>query len=349
MHPIRFQNDRLKERYEPSRRHMDQEVELPTTMDGPVIDPVAAKTQARRDFERCPTAYLRRASNSILESMRLELDWASRPVDAGWQIACTQVHRGFSVETIESNVWIERAHDYLSGLLDCPDDHSREKLADRSPDVHAAYTLYRTADKFIRGRLEGHLLANTPFEEVAAACVLPITVVEAYERLFFRVHGQRDSRSYLRFHAFEGEAWEDMTEDDVDTLLKRAGYHGRPVLESMIRYYSSHWRIPDHLDGYGRDQIVELCRMLESRLLILSWVLPPSKIHRAERMSELLDELKKVIKGWPVGANAPRMSPLGRPLVSMDQLDVWWDSWRKTIDLASRNPPQVHARIKTVA
>jgi hypothetical protein len=165
-------------------------------------------------------------------------------------------------------------------------------------------------------------------------------VVEAYERLFFRVHDKQSHRFYLRFRAFDDKLWEEMVEDDVDLILKRAGFHYRgAVLDSMIRYYSSDWQFPDCLDNLERDQLIEFHKMLTMRVLVLSWVLPPAKIGRAILLNELVEELGQVIDYRRVGADAPTKSPSGLPFASSEQQDTWWGSWRTAAGLAMRTLP----------
>ena len=331
-------------------RPAEPEIDLPATLDGSLVDPEAAKTPARRSFERSPSSFLRRPGQGLLPLMNLTSDNPNRPVDAGWQIVCSQVHGRFRPTAVERDPWIERGHGYLQMLLDCREVADHEKLACEMPGVHAAYTIYRSPDKFLRGRFEAYLLSTRFFEDIAVDCALPLAVVEAYERLFFCVRSRLKHSVLIRSIAFDDKFWDGLKEDDIDLILKMAALLGGcGVLKPMIRYYSSVWGIPDRSEGFTRSQVVELHEMLGLRALILAWVLPPSKIQRAFLFNEFVDELGQLIKGWPADAAVPKKSPFGSTPISANQFETWWASWCETIDLALRKLPADMSLLRDVA
>jgi hypothetical protein len=272
--------------------------------------------------------------------MKLTPDQGRRPVDAGWQIVCSQVHRRLRPTAIEQDPWIERGHHFLQALLDCRDDADREELARQAPDVHAAYNLFRSDSKFLRGRLEGYLLTGCPFPEIAQACGLSLAAVEAYERLFFWVRERLKARICIATVAFDDKFWDGMTADDVDLLLKKAGLlGGKALLERMIRYYTSGWRVPKQLAGQSHEQLSELYSMFAVHGLILAWVQPIEENARVEFVMDMCKELKKLVDDMAACTAAPARLPFGLPADSADLLESWWSSWQKTIQLAAGKLP----------
>jgi hypothetical protein len=102
-----------------------------------------------------------------------------------------------------------------------------------------------------------------------ATGVAPPTV-EAYEHLFFDVRSRPKHPLLIRNVAFDGRNCDvafggGLTEDDIDLTLKKAGFlHGGAVLEPMIRYFSSDWRILDEQHLPTRASLVALLEMQAS-------------------------------------------------------------------------------------
>jgi hypothetical protein len=187
-------------------RPYEEEMELPTTLDGELVSSRSKQTQARRDFEDAPGLLLRNPNRGLADSMALDLNGSWYPVDARWQIVCKNVHNHYRPEFINDPL-IKRGCEYLNAYLDVRDDADRDALANRFPDIHAAFEIYRGCDKFTRGRLEGCLLSQLPFEDVAAICEQPLSTIQNYENLFFDVRSRLEYRFVIREIAFSGTSF----------------------------------------------------------------------------------------------------------------------------------------------
>jgi hypothetical protein len=319
-------------------RDDDDETDLELPTDQPWVDPNASKTPARREFERAPYSLLRRPEKGLRSPTSLTSYDADHPVDLAWQIVCHHAHQKYPASMLnKSDPWITQAYQFLQALLDCRDDGDHAKLAQAFPDVNTAYTHYRSDDKFLRGRLEAYLLSPRPLAEAARACEISVKAVEAYEQLFFKVRDKIAHPFLVHSVAFDDKFWNGMRASDTDLLLKRAGLMGGgAMLELMIRYCSSGWRVPGRSKCVSRAKLIEFHDLLSLRALVLAWLLPPEKFGRVTIADELRQDLKKLLDGWPEGASTPQKSPFGPWPMSPKQLETWWAYWRKAVVAATR-------------
>lgn len=322
---------------EPTSLQNEPATELRDSVAGPLLDPDALQTVSRRQFSSCPGTLLRCPHPGLQSPIFLTSAQPMRPVDARWQLVIQQVHRRLPATAFESDPWIGRAHRYLQALLDCQSNIEREVLGRRVPEVHTAFNIYRGPDKFVRGRLEAFLLTDRPYKEIALRCGLSLLAVECYERLFFCIRERAKHWLAAPHLCFDGKFWDGMVEGDVDVILRRAGLgHNGAMLDLFLDYYSSDgWRLPERFNAVTRDLLVEQYDRLLVRTLVVSWLLPPSKIQRAAFLGSLVAELKALIDAWPEGAPVPTHPPFGPP-TPRDQLAAWWATLQRAISLAAR-------------
>jgi hypothetical protein len=279
-----------------------------------------------------------------------------RPVDARWQRVTDLTGRGEPANHKWDDDWVRRGLDYLNRLRACRDDADRDRLARAVPDIDAAYRLHETPDKLTRGILEARILARQGAEEVAADRGLTPAAVTAYEALFFSVRGKLDAQLYILGHAIGPRLWYGATEDDVDVLLKWAGYiRGPALLDVMVRYFTSAWKVPEHLTGLSGGELQELYLMLGVRTLLLIQATTTTALDvlRMFRFVELFEEFEGFIKSLPVepasGSLTARegnqgsqsglaLSPGGTAALTGHQVsapgadpEAWWSAWRAEV------------------
>jgi hypothetical protein len=275
---------------------------------------------------------LRRGGRQLPGELSLLSDASTRPVDARGRIA-GRLFPG--VRSHGSDPWIDKAVRYLHARRACRTGADRESLAQKMPDLHTAYQLYEGDDRLARGTVEGRLLSGQTIEEVAAACNLTAGAVAAYHALFFDVMGRLKARSYILNYAIGVGPCDELSEEDVDVILKRAGFLKGPIfLEWVLRYYRTELKVPSRLEGLSREQLADLHDLLSVRNLILAWVLPAEDMGRVTLLQALLDELKGLIDAWP-GPTVEGQKP-GHVVLSLTPADreAWWAVWRQAAGAA---------------
>jgi hypothetical protein len=190
---------------------------------------------------------------------------------------------------------------------------------------------YTTQGKLDRGNLEGRLLAGQPFAAVAAACGLTEAAVEAYHALFLDVAGRLDADVYILDEAIGEKAWYGLQEDDIDLFLKLYGYLKGPLmLEALLRYYTSGWKVPERLDGLTRGQLEDLALMLRIRTIVLARVLPFERLGGMLLMDQMIRRLDAALDAWPKGGDCGLLADL-----CPDDRQRWWDAWRALVVIGS--------------
>jgi hypothetical protein len=261
-----------------------------------------------------------------------------RPVDWRWQVAC---RRQLGQRLPVTSARISQAQELVASLLACRSDADRDRLDQREPILHPAYSIYRGSDKLARGRLEAYLLGRLSFDEIAGRCGCTTAVVEAYEQLYFSVRDRLKHPLLIRDIAFDGRRFDGapgISDDDVDLILKRAGFEqAGAALEPMLRYYASNWETLSQDNLPARPDLVNLHRIISMRKLILVWLTPP-QIDRAKTLHEMGLELERLLRAWPEGADLPSSLPFAAVKPTPARLQAWWASWRNAVDLARRVP-----------
>ena len=243
------------------------------------------------------------------------------------------------------------------GLRPCPpglpDRRRPPPPGPRAPDLDAAYRLREAGDKVARGAVEGRLLAGQTAEEVAAACGFAPEAIRAYRALFFDVAGKLQADCFIYCQAVGRKHFHGLTEDDPDVLLKWAGYRKGPLLvEALERYFRRGVRVPDGLQGAGREELEELALMLSMKALVLTRVLPLRECGRVLKLLSLRKELDRYIASvaaaesaaaaaggegraaWPGAlAAAPSGSGEAVPAAGADP-SAWWAAFAAAVRAA---------------
>jgi len=255
-------------------------------------------------------------------------------VNTRWQLVLSSVRGGYPLPSDCRDRWIDQGLAYLNALLACSTDADREAVALTMPAVETAVQVHRSADKLVRGGLEARLLTSQSLQDVSAACDLTLEAVEMYHMLFFDVRDKLQASCYIINHAMDGK-YDNMTEKDVDVILKKAAFLRGPLfLDIVLRYYKTKLKVPRLLDGVTRDQLEKLHELLSTRMVIFTWVLPNEKIHRATLLHRLLKELKALIEHWPVAQTAAEAAA-GMMAPMAVELGPQWTLWRQLVKAAS--------------
>src|SRR5262245_9343423 len=103
--------------------------------------------------------------------------------------------------------------------------------------VTAALNL-RAGPLLDRAELEARLLAEQKQADIATAVGLPVDAVDVYAKLYFDLTGQTKARSWMVHEGIGSKAYDGLTPDDIDAILKLIGFQcGLAVLEPAVRYY----------------------------------------------------------------------------------------------------------------
>jgi len=259
----------------------------------------------------------------------LSPDFSARPVDARWQRIMDLADRGEQATHQYDDRWVGMGLAYVHRLQACVTDADRERLAREMSHIHAAHQLHKTSNKLARGIVEARLLAGQTVEDTAVACGLAPDTVQAYERLFFAVVGLREHWAYLMCEAIGEKGWYGLKEEDVDVILKRLGLLRGPLMvDQMVHYYTTPWKVPEQLDELTRDQVDELAFRLQTRTLILAMVLPCDQCHRAVRLYSLVQELRSMFGAGPGSLPAQVVTDGGLVPLVVDR-EALWSCWRQ--------------------
>jgi hypothetical protein len=157
------------------------------------------------------------------------------------------------------------------------------------------------------------------------------------------VSGKLDADGYIVCQALGEKHLGDKTEEDVDAVLRWAGYNWGPAaLDALARYYAG-WSVPEALDSLTREQLEELDLMLAVRGLVLTYVLPASKTRRVLLVEKLRQELQRLIAAWPAthrggGTTVEAPAPAGGAAPSdlaastlASDVGAWWSAWRAAV------------------
>jgi hypothetical protein len=286
------------------------------------------------------------------------MPWQSvQQVDDRWQSAVNRVRRRLPPDPRPEDEWATKSERFIAAVVACRDEAERETVAHQFPDLDAAFQLRTGPDKLARALVEARLLARMPVPEVAAASGLTPQAVEVYERLFFATTEQIDNTRYILHYAV-GPKHRDRssrTEEDLDTLLRWAGYIFGPLLvEELARYFALGAKMPERLDGLTPMQWDELYRSFLMHSLVRTWLLPEDETDQALQFEQLRRELQVALDSLPgpgvVAALRPTVpddagcQPAPRPFLEPTPalrvaLKAWEDTWQRTILIASLAPP----------
>jgi hypothetical protein len=253
------------------------------------------------------------------------------PIDVRWRLA-GRLARHRSAPSGE-DAWTVKAAEFLAELVLCQDEGERRQLAEKMPDIEAAYQLSQ-ADKLTRGLVQGRLLARQSSVEIAAACNLTPEAVEAFHAVFFDVRGLLNNGVYVVTQVIGAEAWSRATEADVDLFLMRLGYRLGPYGVTMAeKYFRCGVTVPERLDGLTKEQLDDLHMLLVVRGIVFNETLPGTQLPRLQRFGQLLGELGQFIEAWADPADGTTTGPasLAPPRAVRER----WDTWRAAMVAAS--------------
>lgn len=123
-----------------------------------------------------------------------------------------------------------------------PDVHGQAAFQDgtqadllNDPAVQGAMQIHK--DPIQAGRIEAYILANTPAEQIANCCGVPLEWVEAYERQHFDVRPRLGDREWIAEHAI-GRRYPDRFDDDeVPAFWRLYAYMYPTLLESLLAVF----------------------------------------------------------------------------------------------------------------
>jgi hypothetical protein len=160
----------------------------------------------------------------------------SAPPDWRWRRAQDIYKRQQPAIHAEDDAWIIRAVAYLTKASGCPDFDEHHALWDEYHDLHGAILLHAHGAPLPVAILRARLLAGTPLDEIARLCSLPLTVIIAYEALFYLVRTRRAQAVALQFEVIAPDVWLRHARGDYGATLRLLGlFHGPEVLEAGIR------------------------------------------------------------------------------------------------------------------
>lgn len=149
-----------------------------------------------------------------------------RPLAWRWERAGSLIDHRLSSSRDDS--WTLRAARYLKDLERADTECQRDKCANRYADVEIAWLIHNRGE-MMRWLIEARVLAGQPLEAIAKEAAVPVAVIEAYEALFFQVRDRLELRGFIVLRTMMKIVRGEVTEDDVDVLLKWLGYFGGPL------------------------------------------------------------------------------------------------------------------------
>ena len=153
-----------------------------------------------------------------------------------WVRACWLVKPGkeFSSETDDAETG--RALRFVRALANCTNGEAQAELARRMPGWYRANEIYKTGGP-TRWLIESRILAGQTLLEVARAMGLSSAAVYWYEKVFFNVVERLEATDYIQKKIIGKTAFDSITAEDTEVLLKLLAYYGGPVvLEASLPY-----------------------------------------------------------------------------------------------------------------
>ncbi len=198
-------------------------------------------------------------------------------------------------DTQVDDEWVEVAMRLVAG----PDSPERAGV---SEDALASYELW-IADREPRWVLEAQLLTSRTFAEVAAACEIPETVVDAYAQVFFDVRSKFHARDWALTMAVRSHPLNDFAGPQPAGLWKFFAFTGGPEVLDVVVAVTSNRPLPDWL----RRQFTTNPRVEEQRLRLKTKLavaaLTAKGASQLGSVVELAEQLRRLDKeaGVPAG------------------------------------------------
>ncbi|MFH1920176.1 MAG: hypothetical protein ABIP48_09865, partial [Planctomycetota bacterium] len=159
-----------------------------------------------------------------------------RDPDWRWHRACRLADEGkeYSSETDDRET--KFGLQFACALMACKTETERTALAEKYPDLYAAYRIYDEGgpSKWV---IEARMLARQRVHDVVEAMGVSKETVYWYQKLFFHVVPRLNASGYIRLKVIGRSAFKPIRPDEIATLLKYFGYYGGPVvLEAVMPY-----------------------------------------------------------------------------------------------------------------
>jgi len=149
--------------------------------------------------------------------------------------ASNLIERGDRVHPEHDDSWIERFTSFLTTAENSTDTTGKPgRHPQYDHDLAAAFAIH-CGPAAARGLLEAYLLTDVPLDFVAARCDLSLTVVEAYEALFFCVKDSLQARDWIWTQAIGRTTPAGYRADYPAKIWRAFGFAGGPlILETVI-------------------------------------------------------------------------------------------------------------------
>ena len=186
----------------------------------PALDEGEEPTLRRENGDRPPAD---RPMISIADFKALCTDGPLRSPDFRWQLAVRWM-AGYWFPAERWDPWVRRAAQYLK---------RREQDQDLQHPIDIARRIRESEPEWRRIQIEGLLLAGVSFERIADKTGWPVTVVEAYEALFYAIAGSLKATSYI-IHIVIG-LHTPAAENDLGTYIRVYAFNGgEHILEACL-------------------------------------------------------------------------------------------------------------------
>ena len=210
----------------------------------------------------------------------LASDFGGRvPIDRRWQVAQAIVLGSASYHFFRSVVDadVRLAIRYLRRIA-----KKRSSIRGRLANLDRAAKLRYGADRLARTIVEARLLARQSIEDTATACKLPVETVRLYASLFFDVEDKLDASHYIIQEAIGSAYYVGVTADDVDVIIKGCAYrHGPMMLDCMLPYFTTPWKVPDRIDTLTTAELEQLTNRVTTQVGIVAMTMDTHHAHMA--------------------------------------------------------------------
>jgi hypothetical protein len=185
--------------------------------------------------------------------------------------------------------WVRSARRYLLGQQRSP--RAAAASQKRYPAIHQAHQIYADGGfrKFV---MEAWFLTGEPFDEIAQRCDLPARVVDAYHALFFYVQHLLTATDYIFNIAISTRVHWQLTENDLDLVMKLHGYYGTRSLKDLLDYLEDPPTLPAMLSDLDDMDVHALDRLehrLNTAIIVALRVLPEEGLR--ERLTRTCSHL----------------------------------------------------------
>jgi hypothetical protein len=226
-------------------------------------------------------ARLHEAGIVLAQARPSELDYDQpaerRPLDWRWRRICELHRRQLPANHAKDDAWIRRGVAYKRRQRqseDSPESGVREGFA----DIDDAVAIDCSFPGLQRAVVQARLLAGNSCAEVAAACNLPVAVVDAYQNLFFAVQHLRSNPTLLAPEVLPIDPAQQFAEGNAGPILKLIGLIHPDILDAAIRVL-----VHESKDDNDLRVVLPILVQLTRNTVIskaATYGLGPAKLHR---------------------------------------------------------------------